>query len=103
MPPQQRRQPRYSVTMSIIVRGVDRAGNKFSTVAETLNGSTRGMGLLMSEAPSISSRLLISILHRERRFQLDTEVRHVTAFDGGRNLVGIRFVIPMPATVAGEL
>ena len=88
--------------MPIIVRGVDRAGNKFNAVAETLNGSTRGMGLLMSQEPSISSRLLISILHKERRFQLDTEVRHVTAFEGRRNLVGIRFLIPMPATVASE-
>jgi hypothetical protein len=89
--------------MPILVRGVDRAGNRFSTVAETLNGSTRGMGLLMSQEPSISSRLLISILHKERRFQLDTEVRHVTAFDSQRNLVGIRFLIAMPATGAAEL
>jgi hypothetical protein len=84
-----------------MVSGVDSAGHPFSALAETINGSTRGIGLLLDQHPSLSSRLLLSILHKQRRFQLETEVRHVTTFDSKRNLVGVRFLIPLPSA-AGE-
>ena len=102
MSAEQRRQVRYSITMPIVVSGVDSAGQTFSAAAETLNGSTRGMGLLLGQEPRLSSRLLISILHKQRRFQLETEVRHVTALNKQRNLVGVRFLIHLPVTTATE-
>jgi hypothetical protein len=95
---EQRRQPPYRVTMPIMVNGVDSAGHTFRARGETLNRSTRGMGLLLGREPSLSSRLLISILHNHRRIQLETEVRHVTTFDSKRKLVGVRFLIQLPVT-----
>jgi hypothetical protein len=87
-----RRQPRYLVKIPIVVSGVDSHGHHFSAPAETLNGSTQGMGLLLNQIPDASIPLLISIFHDQRIFQIQTEVCHVTSLNGQKTLVGVKFL-----------
>ena len=86
-----RREPRFEVRMPVTVSGMGNDGNYFSRSAETLNGSTEGMGILLEQGLYPSTPLVISILREQQVLQIQSEVRHVTPFDNHRNLVGVRF------------
>lgn len=86
-----RKQPRVEIRMPITVSGIDKDGCYFSTSAETVNGSTEGMGLLLDRELHPYATLVISIPRAQRVLQIQTEVRHVTPFDNSRKLVGVRF------------
>ena len=86
-----RREPRFEVRMPVIVSGMGNDGQYFSRPAETLNGSTEGMGLLLDQELSPLTPLVISIRREEQVLEIQSEVRHVTRFDNHRNLVGVRF------------
>ena len=77
--------------MPITVSGIDKDGNYFSTSTETVNGSTEGMGLLLDRPLYPHTTLVISIPRDQRVLQIQTEVRHVSPFDGSKKLVGVRF------------
>ena len=86
-----RREPRFEVRMPVTVSGMGKDGHYFSRSAETLNGSTEGMGILLEQGVYPSTPLVISILREQQVLQIQSEVRHVTPFDNHRNLVGVRF------------
>ena len=86
-----RREPRFEVRMPITVSGMGKDGHYFSRSAETLNGCTEGMGILLEQGLYPSTPLVISILREQQVLQIQSEVRHVTPFDNHRNLVGVRF------------
>ena len=44
-----RREPRFEVRMPVMVSGMGKDGHFFSRAAQTLNGSTEGMGLLLDQ------------------------------------------------------
>jgi hypothetical protein len=85
-----RREPRFEVRMPVIVSGMGSDGRYFNRHAETLNGSTEGMGLLLDQGLSPLTPLVISIRREEQVLEIQSEV-HVTRFDNYRNLVGVRF------------
>ena len=74
-----------------MVSGMGKDGHYFSRSAETLNGSTEGMGLLLDQGLYPLTSLVISIPREEQVLQIQSEVRHVTPFDKQRNLVGVKF------------
>ena len=86
-----RREPRFEVRMPITVSGMGKDGHYFSRSAETLNGSTEGMGILLDQGLYPSTSLVISIRRQQQVLRIQSEVRHVTPFDNRRNLVGVRF------------
>ena len=86
-----RREPRFDVRMPVTVSGMGKDCHYFSRPAETLNGSTEGMGILLDQGFCPSTSLVISILREEQVLQIQSEVRHVTPFDNQRNLIGVRF------------
>ena len=86
-----RREPRFEVRMPVTVSGIGKDGHYFSRAAETLNGSTEGMGILLEQGLYPSTPLMISILREQQVLQIQSEVRHVTPFDNHRDLVGVRF------------
>jgi PilZ domain-containing protein len=86
-----RREPRFQVRMPVTVSGMGKDGHYFSRAAETLNGSTEGMGILLEQGLYPSTPLVISIPREQQVLQIQSEVRHVTPFDSHRNLVGVRF------------
>ena len=86
-----RREPRFTVRMPVTVSGMGKDGHYFTRSAETLNGSTEGMGILLEQGLYPSTPLVISILREQQVLQIQSEVRHVTPFDNHRNLVGVRF------------
>ena len=86
-----RREPRFDVRMPVTVSGMGKDGHYFSRPAETLNGSTEGMGLLLDQGLYPLTSLVISIRREEQVLEIQSEVRHVTPFDNHRNLVGVRF------------
>ena len=86
-----RREPRFEVRMPVTVSGMGKDGRYFTRSAETLNGSTEGMGILLDQGLSPSTSLVISIPRQQQVLQIQSEVRHVTPFDNKRNLVGVRF------------
>ena len=86
-----RREPRFEVRMPVTVSGIGKDGHYFSGPAETLNGSTQGMGLLLAQELYPFTALVISISREQQVLQIQSEVRHVTPFDNHRNLVGVKF------------
>jgi PilZ domain len=86
-----RRQPRFEVKMPITVSGIDKDGCYFSASAETVNGSTGGMGLLMDRELYPFTTLVLSIPRDQQVLQIQTEVRHVTPYNGSKRLVGVKF------------
>ena len=86
-----RREPRFEVRMPVTVSGMGKDGQYFSRSAETLNGSTEGMGILLDQGLCPSTSLVISIPRQQQVLQIQSEVRHITPFDSQRNLVGVRF------------
>lgn len=86
-----RREPRFGIRMPVTVSGMGKDGHYFSGPAETLNGSTEGMGILLDQGFYPLTPLVISILREKEVLQIQSEVRHVTPFDNQRNLVGVRF------------
>jgi PilZ domain len=86
-----RKQPRFEVRMPITVSGIDKDGNYFSTSAETVNGSTDGMGLLLDRELYPYTALVILIPRGQCVLQLQTEVRHITPFDSSKKLIGVKF------------
>ena len=74
-----------------MVRGMAKDGHSFSRPAETRNGSTEGMGLLLDQGLYPLASLVISIRRDEQVLEIQSQVRHVTPFDNHRNLVGVRF------------
>ena len=86
-----RREPRFEVRMPITISGIDRDGCYFSTPAETVNGSTGGMGLLVDRELYPFTTLVLSIPRDQRTLQIQSEVRHITPRSGGKRLVGVRF------------
>jgi hypothetical protein len=86
-----RREPRFTVRMPVTVSGMGKDGHYFTRSAETLNGSTEGMGILLDLRLYPSTSLVISIRRQQQVLRIQSEVRHVTPFDNRRNLVGVRF------------
>ncbi len=88
-----RRKRRFQVKMPITVSGIDQDGCYFRTSAETVNGSTEGMGFLLDRNRKLHpyTALVIFIPRDERVLQIQTEVRHITPFDDSKELVGVRF------------
>ena len=86
-----RREPRFEVRMPVTVSGMGKDGHYFSRSAETLNGSTEGMGILLEQGLYPSTPLVISIPRERQVLQIQPEVRHVTRFDNQRTLIGVRF------------
>ena len=86
-----RKEPRFEVTMPVTVSGIARDGHFFTGPAETLNGSTEGMGILLNQDLYPHTALVISISREAQVLQIQSEVRHVTPFDKQRNLVGVKF------------
>jgi hypothetical protein len=86
-----RRQPRFEVKMPITVSGIDKDGCYFSASAETVNGSTGGMGLLLDRDLYPFTTLVLSIPRDQRVLQIQTEVRHITPYNGSKRLVGVKF------------
>ena len=86
-----RREPRFEVRMPVTVSGMSKDGHYFSRSAETLNGSTEGMGILLDQGLYPSTPLVISIPRQQQVLQIQSEVRHVTPFDSQRNLIGVKF------------
>jgi len=86
-----RRQPRFEVKMPITVCGIDKDGCYFSAAAETVNGSTEGMGLLLDRELYPFTTLVLSIPRHQQTLQIQTEVRHITPYNGERRLVGVKF------------
>jgi PilZ domain len=86
-----RRERRFEIKMPVTVSGIAKDGHYFRQPAETLNGSTEGMGLLMDQELDPLAALVISISRNEQVLQIQSEVRHVTPFDKQRNLVGVKF------------
>ena len=86
-----RRQPRFEVKMPITVSGIDRDGCYFSASAETVNGSTEGMCLLLERELYPFTTLVLSIPRDHRTLQIQTEIRHITPHDGTKRLVGVKF------------
>ena len=86
-----RSEPRFEVRMPITVSGIAKDGHYFSGPAETLNGSTEGVGLLLDQELYPFTALVISISREQQVLQIQSEVRHVTPFDNHRNLVGVKF------------
>ena len=74
-----------------MVSGMGNDGHFFSRAAQTLNGSTEGMGLLLDQGLHPTTPLVISIRREEQVLEIQSEVRHVTRFDDHSNLVGVRF------------
>jgi hypothetical protein len=86
-----RKQPRFEVRMPIKVSGIDKGGNYFSISAETVNGSTDGMGILLDRELDPYTALVILIPRGQCVLQLQTEVRHITPFDSSKRLIGVKF------------
>jgi hypothetical protein len=86
-----RREPRFEVKMPVMVSGIARDGHYFRRPAETVNGSTEGMGLLLDQELYPFAALVISISRDDQVLQIQSEVRHVTPIDNHKNLVGVRF------------
>ena len=86
-----RKEPRFEVKLPIVVSGIAKDGHYFRRPAETLNGSTEGMGILLDQELYPHTALVISISREEEVLQIQSEVRHVTPFDKQRNLVGVKF------------
>jgi hypothetical protein len=86
-----RRQPRFEVKMPITISGIDKDGCYFSASAETVNGSTGGMGLLVDRELYPFTTLVLSIPRDQRTLQIQTEVRHITPYNGSKRLVGVKF------------
>jgi hypothetical protein len=86
-----RREPRFEVRMPVMVSGMGKDGHYFSRAAQTLNGSTEGMGLLLDQGVYPLTPLVISIRREKQVLEIQSEVRHVTPFDNHNNLVGVRF------------
>lgn len=86
-----RRQARFEVKMSITVSGIDKDGCYFSAPAETVNGSTGGMGLLLDRELYPFTTLVLLIPRDQKVLQIQTEVRHITPCDHGKRLVGVKF------------
>lgn len=86
-----RRQPRFEVKMPITVSGIDKDGCYFSASAETVNGSTGGMGLLLDRELYPFTTLVLSIPRDQRILQIQSEVRHITPHNGTTRLVGVKF------------
>ena len=86
-----RREPRFEIKLPVTVSGIAKDGHYFRRPAETLNGSTEGMGLLLDQELDPFAALVISISRNEQVLQIQSEVRHVTPFDKQRNLVGVKF------------
>ena len=85
------RQPRFEVKMPITVSGIDKDGCYFTASAETVNGSTGGMGLLLDRELYPFTTLVLSIPRDQRVLQIQSEVRHITPYDGNKKLVGVKF------------
>ena len=86
-----RREPRFAVRMPVTVSGMGKDGHYFTSSAETLNGSTEGMGILLDQGLYPSTSLVISIRRQQQVLQIQSEVRHVTPSDSHRYLVGVIF------------
>ncbi len=86
-----RRERRFEIKMPITVSGIAKDGHYFSRPAETVNGSTEGMGILLDQELDPFAALVILISRHEQALQIQSEVRHVTPFDKQRNLVGVKF------------
>jgi hypothetical protein len=86
-----RREPRFNIKMPVTVSGIAKDGHYFRRPAETLNGSTEGMGILLDQELYPFTALVISISRNEQVLQIQSEVRHVTPFDKKRNIVGVKF------------
>lgn len=86
-----RREPRFEVRMPITVSGIDKDGSYFSASAQTVNGSTGGMGLLVDRELYPFTTLVLLIPRDQRTLQIQSEVRHITPCNDGRRLVGVRF------------
>ena len=86
-----RRQPRFEVKMPITISGIDKDGCYFSAPAETLNGSTGGMALVVDRELYPFTTLVLSIPRAQQVLQIQTEVRHVTPYSGSKRLVGVKF------------
>jgi PilZ domain len=86
-----RREPRFDIKMPITVSGVDSDGCYFSASAETVNGSTGGMGLLVDRQLYPFTTLVLSIPRERRTLQIQSEVRHITPCGGSKQLVGVKF------------
>lgn len=86
-----RKQARFEVRMPIRISGIDRDGHYFNAPAETLNGSSEGLGLLLDRELYPFTFLVISIPRDQQVLQIQTEVRHITTFDDKKKLVGVRF------------
>lgn len=79
--------------MPITISGIDKDGHYFRASAETVNGSTQGMGLLLDRELHLHpyTALVLSIPRDQRVLQIQTEVRHVTPLSSKKKLVGVRF------------
>ena len=86
-----RRQARFEIKMPITVSGIDKDGCYFSASAETVNGSAGGMGLLLDRELYPFTTLVLSIPRDQRVLQIQTEVRHITPYNGSKRLVGVKF------------
>jgi PilZ domain len=86
-----RKYQRFTVKMPILVDGVDDTGHSFRSAAETLNGSLDGLGLLLDRELTPCSSLVITMPDDQHMVQIQTEIRHVTAFNSETKLVGVRF------------
>jgi hypothetical protein len=85
-----RRYQRFEVRTPIMVSGIDKDGHYFNTIAESVNRSIEGMGLLLDRELSPFQTLVISIPQAERILQIQTEVRHITPSENSKNLVGVK-------------
>ena len=85
-----RKNQRFEVRVPITVSGIDRDGHYFNTSAETINGSTEGMGLLLDRELYPNTLLVVSLPREKGVLQLQTEVRYVTSFNSSQKLIGVR-------------
>ena len=70
-----RREPRFTVRMPVTVSGMGKDGHYFTRSAETLNGSTEGMGILLDQGLYPSTSLVISIRRQQQVLQRARERR----------------------------